>query len=74
MYTMNEGATWVVADRFPSTQTTYEMSIFGNRLWTCGGSGNILRGYSDTTIPVELTSFTAEVTNSNIELNWQTVT
>jgi photosystem II stability/assembly factor-like uncharacterized protein len=74
MYTMNEGATWNIADKFPSTQTTYEMSIFGNRLWTCGGNGNILRGYSDPTIPVELTSFTARVTNGNIELSWQTVT
>jgi len=74
MYTLNGGATWTLADKFPSNQTTYEMSIFGNRLWTCGGNGNILRGYSDPTIPVELTSFTAEVTNGNIELSWQTVT
>jgi hypothetical protein len=74
MYTMNEGATWVVAERFPSTQTTYEMTISGNRLWTCGGNGNILRGYSDPTIPVELASFTAEVTNGNIQLSWRTVT
>ena len=74
MYTLNDGATWTIADKFPSNQTTYEMSIFGNRIWTCGGNGNILRGYSDPTVPVELASFTAEVIDGSIELNWQTIT
>jgi photosystem II stability/assembly factor-like uncharacterized protein len=73
-YTIDGGTNWLVANKFPSTALMYSVNIFGNRLWVAGNTGNILRGYSDPIIPVELISFSASVSGNVVSLNWQTAT
>lgn len=67
------GITWVSSDEL--TQNNLVSAFFINETtgWVGGSVGTILK-YQVDVVPVELISFTAEVNNNNIELNWQTAT
>jgi photosystem II stability/assembly factor-like uncharacterized protein len=41
--------------------------------WTVGDNGTVVM-YTDNTVPVELNSFNASVTENNVSLNWSTAT
>ena len=72
-YTENGGATWQVA-KAAGGNGLYSISIVGNDMWIAGQGGSIIKGYSDSTIPVELTSFSAVVSKGSVDLKWSTAT
>ncbi len=74
LYTTDGGNSWTDAARFNSIGDVQYMTIANGLLWTCGEAGNILRGYADATVPVELISFNANVKGNTVQLNWQTST
>jgi len=67
------GTTWLVAKK-PSSQVIYNFAVSNNNLWGCGGEGAIIKGYVDSSLPVELTSFTSNIQGQNIVLSWSTST
>ncbi|QQS36376.1 MAG: T9SS type A sorting domain-containing protein [Ignavibacteriales bacterium] len=72
LYTTDGGNSWTDASRFNSIGDVQYMTIANGLLWTCGEAGNILRGYADASVPVELLSFNAAVSGNTVQLNWQT--
>ncbi len=74
-YTVNGGTSWTESLKSPvPSRTLYEIYSFENNLYTVGGTGTILKGFADPNIPVELTSFTASITDGAVSLNWTTAT
>ena len=72
-YTENGGDTWTQSHlSLGGSQTVRDIEISGIRMWFIGSDGMIIRGYADPSIPVELASFTASVSGSNVSLNWMT--
>ncbi|MFH1194362.1 MAG: LamG-like jellyroll fold domain-containing protein [bacterium] len=65
---VDDGATWVnVGGNVSAENNTVTLSpVDGFSKWTLGGS--------NAPLPVELTSFTASVSDKNVILNWQTAT
>lgn len=72
-YTTDGGANWMEAKPAYGT-TLYKITARGGHLWFVGVDGAIIRGYDDPDIPVELTSFSANVSNSTVTLSWTTAT
>jgi photosystem II stability/assembly factor-like uncharacterized protein len=72
IYTTDSGENWTRAKNFPSAGISYGLDVNGMYVWTAGELGNILRGYSDPTIPVELNSFTSQVDGNTVHLKWIT--
>jgi photosystem II stability/assembly factor-like uncharacterized protein len=72
-YTTDGGITWVAA-KSPSGNIIYDFAVSGANLWMCGNNGAILKGFLDSTVPVELTSFAASVKNNKVVVVWQTAT
>lgn len=72
-YTKDGGDTWSKA-KLVSSNTLYSIAIVGNDMWISGSNGNILRGFSDPDLPVELLSFTASVSGNSVNLIWKTAT
>ncbi len=73
-YSTDGGMTWIPASKYHNTNIAYSMSSAGGYLYVAGEFGSILKGYADPFVPVELTSFTASVTGSSVNLNWTTGT
>lgn len=74
-YTEDGGSTWTEANiSLSSTVTIRDIQINGNDLWMVGTEGYIIKGFSDPSIPVELTSFTAFVNDKQVQLKWITAT
>lgn len=73
LYSKDEGATWIITKKITSNNL-FCFAVVGNNLWIAGGGGAILKGYSDPSIPVELTSFSAVVKDKVVTLNWKTAT
>lgn len=73
-YSTDGGTSWIEATKFHGNNIQYSMASAGGYLWTAGEFGNLLKGYADPFVPVELTSFTASVSDKNVTLNWTTAT
>lgn len=74
-YTQDGGTTWVESHvRLGSTQSIRDIQIKGSDLWLIGTDGLIIKGFSDPTVPVELTSFAGSVVDGAVELSWITIT
>jgi len=74
LYTTDAGISWNQSSKFPSNGTIYGGCVIGQYIYFAGTRGNILRGYADPSLPVELVDFTASVNGKNINLNWQCAT
>ncbi len=74
MYTTNGGSTWTLADKFPSFGDVQKLAMTNGYLYTCGEAGHIIRGFTDPTVPVELSSFSANIDGNAVNLKWQTAT
>jgi photosystem II stability/assembly factor-like uncharacterized protein len=78
-FSTDGGTSWTTSTSFPlhgitlSTRTMYSLEAKGAYLWVAGGTGTIIRGYSDP-IPVELVSFSATAGKEGITLYWNTAT
>jgi hypothetical protein len=70
----NSGVSFSKADSV-SGHAYYDLRIARNdtTVWACG-SGGIIRSGTIASTPVELTSFTANINNSIVNLNWHTAT
>ncbi|MBK7266285.1 MAG: hypothetical protein IPI12_08125 [Ignavibacteriales bacterium] len=54
--------------------TSYGVASIGGYIWFTGTGGEIIQGFADPNIPVELASFSASVNEGIVHLNWQTAT
>jgi photosystem II stability/assembly factor-like uncharacterized protein len=72
-FTNDGGNTWTAANS-PSGNGLYDFAIAGDKMWLVGIGGTIIKGYSDPTVPVELTAFSANIKNNKVVLSWQTAT
>ncbi|GMU85231.1 MAG: hypothetical protein AMXMBFR48_04730 [Ignavibacteriales bacterium] len=74
-FTRNGGETW---NRYHAllgpSQSTRDIQSVDGKIWIAGTDGMILKTNADPTIPVELTSFTAQYTGGTVTLNWVTAT
>jgi photosystem II stability/assembly factor-like uncharacterized protein len=72
-YTTDGGTTW--NNTKPATgNTLYSFAVVGDEMWLSGTQGTILKGYSSPFIPVNLVSFSANVVDDQVNLNWKTAT
>jgi photosystem II stability/assembly factor-like uncharacterized protein len=72
-YTTDGGTTW--NNTKPATgNTLYSFAVVGDDMWLSGTQGTILKGYSSPFIPVNLVSFSANVVDDQVSLNWKTAT
>jgi len=72
-YTLDGGTTWIKSRiAIGSSQSTRDIQIKDGSLWVIGTDGMIMKGLSDPNVPVELTSFNAEVNSQLVTLNWVT--
>lgn len=72
-YTVDGGDNWTHSNlSVGSSQTVRDIEMADGRMWFVGTDGMIIRGYADPSVPVELTSFSASVSGSNVSLNWMT--
>ncbi len=76
LYTTNGGASWVTPfSPLSSIHTTYDITSAGGYLFLVGGAGgHVIRTFADPNIPVELTSFSASVSDNDVVLSWATAT
>ncbi len=72
-YTTDGGTSWNIA-KSVTANGLYEISIVGDNMWMAGAGGAIIKGYSNPTVPVELTSFSANIFDGKVSLSWQTST
>jgi hypothetical protein len=72
-YTNNGGTSWAVAKKV-ATNSLFSICVVGDDMWLAGNGGTILKGFSDSNIPVELTSFNAAVSGKTVNLTWKTAT
>jgi photosystem II stability/assembly factor-like uncharacterized protein len=71
-FTSDDGATWSpLMDNLPHFPTSFSNDGWG---WSGGINDLIYKIFKDSVVPVELVSFTANVTGNEIELFWQTAT
>lgn len=71
-YTSDGGANWI-PQNIPSIEFLYRVYfVDGSSGWAVGHLGTIIA--YDNQVPVELTSFAANVNGNNVMLNWQTAT
>jgi photosystem II stability/assembly factor-like uncharacterized protein len=58
------------------TFSSNKILVFNNKIMVCvaGTANGGIWIFTDNAIPVELTYFTADIVNDQVELNWQTVT
>jgi photosystem II stability/assembly factor-like uncharacterized protein len=74
-YTLDGGDNWISTHiSIGSSQSIRDIRFAGSRLWAVGTDGLIIRGFADPLIPVELTSFSANVVDNSVVLNWATAT
>jgi photosystem II stability/assembly factor-like uncharacterized protein len=73
IYSNDEGSTWQAAKK-PTSSSIFAMSAVGGSLWLAGQGGNIIKGYTNPAVPVELTLFSAEIKNKTALLSWKTAT
>ncbi|MDP2301709.1 MAG: YCF48-related protein [Ignavibacteria bacterium] len=72
-YTEDGGISWTESNiSLGTSQSTRDIQFAGNRMFVIGTDGMIIRGYSDVNIPVELTSFNADIVGTKVALNWTT--
>jgi len=72
--TTNAGTTWI-SQSSGTTEGLYGVSFTDSDNGTAVGyGGTILRTTTGGVIPVELTAFTASISNSTVTLNWATAT
>lgn len=72
LHTTDGGENW---EYLVSPTNEYLVKVFffnNNAGWAVGASGTIIA--TENTVPVELTSFTASVTENNVTLLWETAT
>jgi hypothetical protein len=76
IYNFPQGVTANVKDSFGGTSFNQDLSDSGSYTFPTGVSGAILTMYYDNVIPIELTSLTASVlqTEKSVQLNWTTAT
>ncbi len=70
-YTSDGGGNWTLQNT-PVFHSFFKLDFVNNTGWAVGHLGEIAR--SDNIVPVELTLFTAQLNNNNVNLNWQTAT
>jgi len=73
VYSKDEGLTWTAAKK-PTSNSLFASAAVNGDLWLAGNGGAIIKGYSNPSVPVELTSFTASVSKTKVVLNWKTAT
>ena len=72
LHTTDGGESWIYQIS-PTNNTLYGLSFSdSNNGWAVGNDGTII-SYTNP-VPVELTSFTATVSGSDVKLNWRTAT
>lgn len=74
--TQNDGANWVeLPNNLPNTVIMHLDYSPSNQMMRAGTHGRgVYEAFIDLTIPVELSSFTAESGNNSVQLNWSTAT
>ena len=74
--TQNDGANWVeLPNNLPNTVILHLDYSPSNQMLRAGTHGRgVYEAFIDLSIPVELSSFTAETSNNSVSLNWSTVT
>lgn len=72
-YTKDAGVTWTQAKKILD-HGLYSGALNNDKLFFVGSGGTILQGYADPEVPVELVSFSANVNQSTVILNWATAT
>ncbi|NUN09306.1 MAG: T9SS type A sorting domain-containing protein [Ignavibacteriaceae bacterium] len=74
LYTYDGGANWSkVANRIAGN-TFYAAEFVSANVYLVGSGGNVIKGLFDPSIPVELTSFSADASGQEVVLNWTTAT
>jgi photosystem II stability/assembly factor-like uncharacterized protein len=69
-YTLDNGATWTTVDNVTHGRAAFVSPSVG---WSWGGA-NVIYKWTGPVLPVELTSFTAQVQDQKVILNWTTAT
>lgn len=72
IYSRNKGP-WTLAPKF-TTSSLFDIAVVGNNIYVTGINGIIVKGSSDPYLPVELTSFSAEMQGTSAVLSWKTAT
>jgi photosystem II stability/assembly factor-like uncharacterized protein len=74
--TQNDGASWVeLPNNLPNTVIMHLDYAHSNQMLRAGTHGRgVYEAFIDFTVPVELTSFTAETEHNSVELSWSTAT
>lgn len=69
----DDGATWTALTTTAEKKTLRHVTATANSAWCCGEGGNIYK-WSGTNLPVELTSFSADMVSGKVNLKWTTAT
>ncbi len=74
--TQNDGANWVeLPNNLPNTVIIHLDYSHSNQMMRAGTHGRgVYEAFIDFTVPVELSSFTAETVNNSVQLDWSTAT
>ncbi len=70
---IDAGNTWIDFPELTGTKIT-GLSLLSRGYGYASGELGLIMRYNDTSVPVELTSFTFLVNENNVKLNWQTAT
>ncbi len=71
----NNGASWTAVNTgLPAPTSIYALACLGTSVFAGGVNGGGIYVADQTTLPVELTSFTASSKQNSIELKWNTAT
>ncbi len=74
LFTSDGGTTWTTLTNFVSNATIYDLAIRNGGIYATGSRGNIVKGVFSSSIPVELVSFSANVVDAAVVLEWSTAT